>query len=156
MEREKTIFDYIGQVFVIFGGTIVILNVFCLLFGESAQNFSTMFSMGSEGLSVATMMQFLLVSVLITFWRFLFFTDKIVKNLSLVIRTVGMFITVVVTIVLFVILFGWFPIGFWQAWLGFFVSFVISVAASVGISVLKEKAEDEKMAKALARLKEEV
>ncbi len=155
MEKEKTIFDYMGQVFVIFGGTIVILNVFCLLFGESAQNFSTMFSMGSEGLSVATMMQFLLVSVLITFWRFLFFTDKIIKNLSLAIRTVGMFIAVVVTIVLFVILFGWFPVGFWQAWLGFFVSFLISVAASVGVSVLKEKSENEKMTKALERLKED-
>lgn len=155
MEKEKTIFDYMGQVFVIFGGTIVILNVFCLLFGESAQNFSTMFSMGSEGLSVATMIQFLLVSVLITFWRFLFFTDKIIKNLSLAIRTVGMFIAVVVTIVLFVILFGWFPVGFWQAWLGFFVSFLISVAASVGVSVLKEKSENEKMTKALERLKED-
>ncbi len=156
MEREKTIFDYIGQVFVIFGGTIVILNVFCLLFGESAQNFSTMFSMGSDGLSVATMMQFLLVSILITLWRFLFFTDKILKNLSLVIRTTGMFASVVITIVVFVVLFGWFPIGFWQAWLGFFLSFVISVAVSIGVSVLKEKAEDEKMAKALARLKEEL
>lgn len=156
MEREKTIFDYMGQVFIIFGGTIAILNIFCLIFGEDAQSFSTMFALGNSGLSVATMAQFLLVSVCITFWRFLFFTDRILKNLSLPVRTVGMFVAVILTIVAFVFLFSWFPIDYWQAWLGFFLSFIICVGISMAISVLKERTEEERMAKALERLKEEV
>lgn len=156
MEKEKTIFDYISQVFVIFGATVLILNMFCLLFGKDAKELSTLFSLGNQGLSVATMLQFLAMSVFITVWRFLFFTDKVIKNLSLSLRTVGMFTTVVLTIIMFVLLFGWFPLDDWKAWLGFAVSFVISVAMSLGLSTLKEKTEEEKMAKALERLKEEM
>ncbi len=156
MEKEKTIFDYISQVFVIFGATVLILNMFCLLFGKDAKELSTLFSLGNQGLSVATMLQFLAMSVFITIWRFLFFTDKVIKDLSLALRTAGMFTAVVLTIIVFVLLFSWFPLGDWKAWLGFGVSFVISVAISLGLSTLKEKTEEEKMAKALERLKEEM
>ena len=156
MEKEKTIYDYISQVFVIFGATVLILNMFCLLFGKDAKELSTLFSLGDQGLSVATMLQFLAMSVFITVWRFLFFTDKVIKNLSLSLRTAGMFTAVVLTIIVFVLLFSWFPLGDWKAWLGFAVSFVISVAISLGLSTLKEKTEEEKMAKALDRLKEEI
>ena len=156
MEKEKTIFDYISQVFVIFGATVLILNVFCMLFGKDAKEVSALFSLGNQGLSVATMLQFLAMSVFITVWRFLFFTDKVIKNLSLSLRTAGMFTAVVLTIIVFVLLFSWFPLGDWKAWLGFAVSFVISVAISLGLSTLKEKTEEEKMAKALDRFKEEI
>ena len=156
MEKEKTIYDYISQVFVIFGATVLILNMFCLLFGKDAKELSTLFSLGDQGLSVATMLQFLAMSVFITIWRFLFFTDKVIKDLSLALRTAGMFTAVVLTIIVFVLLFSWFPLGDWKAWLGFAVSFVISVAISLGLSTLKEKTEEEKMAKALDRLKEEI
>lgn len=156
MEKEKTIFDYISQVFVIFGATVLILNMFCLLFGKDAKEVSALFSLGNQGLSVATMLQFLAMSVFITIWRFLFFTDQVIKDLSLALRTAGMFTAVVLTIIVFVLLFSWFPLGDWKAWLGFAVSFVISVAISLGLSTLKEKTEEEKMAKALERLKEEI
>lgn len=156
MEKEKTIFDYISQVFVIFGATVLILNMFCLLFGKDAKEVSALFSLGNQGLSVATMLQFLAMSVFITVWRFLFFTDKVIKNLSLSLRTAGMFTAVVLTIIVFVLLFGWFPLDDWKAWLGFGVSFVISVGISLGLSTLKEKTEEEKMARALERLKEEI
>ena len=156
MEKEKTIFDYISQVFVIFGATVLILNVFCLLFGKDAKEVSALFSLGNQGLSVATMLQFLAMSVFITVWRFLFFTDKVIKNLSLSLRTAGMFTAVVLTIIVFVLLFSWFPLGDWKAWLGFGFSFVISVGISLGLSTLKEKTEEEKMARALERLKEDI
>lgn len=156
MEKEKTIFDYISQVFVIFGATVLILNMFCLLFGKDAKEVSALFSLGNQGLSVATMLQFLAMSVFITVWRFLFFTDKVIKNLSLSLRTAGMFTAVVLTIIVFVLLFSWFPLDDWKAWLGFGVSFVISVGISLGLSTLKEKTEEEKMARALERLKEEI
>ena len=156
MEKEKTIFDYISQVFVIFGATVLILNMFCLLFGKDTKELSTLFSLGDQGLSVATMLQFLAMSVFVTVWRFLFFTDKVIRNLSLSLRTAGMFTAVVLTIIVFVLLFGWFPLDDWKAWLGFAVSFVISVAMSLGLSTLKEKTEEEKMAMALERLKEEM
>ena len=73
MEKKRTIFDYLGQVLMIFGITILILNVFCVVFGENAKEISTMFAMGSDGISVSTSFQFLLVSIIVVVLRFLFF-----------------------------------------------------------------------------------
>ena len=73
MEERKTIFDYIGQIFQVFGFSMIVLNIFCLLFGEDASEFSKMFSLGKEGLSVPTMLQFFSVAVWVVFLRFFFF-----------------------------------------------------------------------------------
>ena len=99
MEDRKTLFDYAGQVFIIFGFSIVVLNLFCTLVGEYAQNVSSIYSMGKEGLSTATMMQFLGVSVCITGLRFLFFTDKVIREMSITVRTVSMLLSIIGLIV---------------------------------------------------------
>ena len=52
MEERKTVIDYIEQVMKIFGFSIIMLNIFCILFGESAKEFSTIFALGKEGLRV--------------------------------------------------------------------------------------------------------
>ena len=80
MKRRETIFDFLVQIFMIFGITILCLNVFVVLFGEDAKEYSTMFEMGGRGLTTATMIQFLGVSVVTVLLKFLFFTDKIIKN----------------------------------------------------------------------------
>ena len=59
MEERKTVFDYMGQILMIFGFTILMLLVFSLLFGESAKGYSDLFSFGKEGIGVDTMIQFL-------------------------------------------------------------------------------------------------
>lgn len=155
MEKEKNIFDYIGQVFTIFGGTVLILNLFCVLFGEDAKDVSTMFSLGNRGLSVSIMLQFFGVSVLIVALRFLFFTDKVIKKMSLLGRTIGIFTGVLIIIIASIVLFNWFPVHMWKPWVGFFLSFGVSVGFSTGISLIKEKLENRKMEEALERLKQE-
>ena len=65
MEERKTIFDYLGQVFTIYGISIALMCVFCVLFGDGAKDFSSLFALGKEGLSTATMAQFLVISVCI-------------------------------------------------------------------------------------------
>lgn len=155
METKKTAFDYIGQVFLIFGITILILNVFCILFGESAKDFSTMFALGSAGLSVYTMLQFLGVAVCIVFLRFLFFTDVVIKKMPIVIRTVSMVMAVVIVIVVFIFAFGWFPVDMWQPWVMFLLCFGISFAISMLVTTLKERMENRKMEEALERIKQE-
>lgn len=155
MEERKTIFDYVGTIFSTFGFSVVVLNVFCLLFGEQAQDFSSIFSMGKEGLSTETMMQFLGAAVLMVFLRFLFFTDRIIKNMSVVLRTLCMVLTAIGIVVIFTLRFGWFPVDQWLPWFMFFLSFGICFLVSSLIAVLKEKSENKKMEEALARLKQE-
>lgn len=155
MEAKKTIFDYIGQVFLIYGVTILILNVFCLLFGDSATDVSTMFALGSSGLSVQTMLQFFGVAICIVFLRFLFFTDVIIKKMPVVIRTVSMVTSVVIVIAVFIWAFRWFPVNMWQTWAMFFLCFGVSFAISMAVTTLKERMENRKMEEALARIKRE-
>lgn len=154
MEDRKTIFDYAGQVFITFGFCIVALNLLCILVGEYAQDVSSIYSMGKEGLSTATMMQFFGVSVCITGLRFLLFTDRIIRQMSITSRTVCMLMSIIVMVVLCAAVFGWFPVDMWQSWVGFFVTFGLCFVGSMLIMQLKEKSENRKMEEALRRLKE--
>lgn len=155
MEEKKTIFDYIGQVFLTFGITIGILNIFCLLFGDSAKEISTIFSLGSDGLSVRTTFQFFLASFCIVIAKFIFFTDVFIKKMSIAMRTVCMVSTVLIVLAVFIWICGWFPVNMWQPWLMFFLCFVISFAISMGVTIFKERMENRKMEEALDRLKRE-
>lgn len=153
MEEQKTIFDYLGQVMITFGFSVVVMNVLCLLVGEEAREVSTIYSLGKEGLSVATMLQFLGVAVCITGLRFLFFTDRVIRRMSITMRTVCMLTAIVALIVLCTVLFGWFPVDMWESWAGFLLTFALCFAGSLMVMYLKEKAENRKMEEALQRIK---
>lgn len=154
MEERKTIFDYIGQVFMIFGFTMLILVAFCLLFGESAKGYSTMFSFGKEGIGVETMLQFLLASIFTVTLRWLFFTDTLIKDMTVVFRAVGMVLSEVLIIIVLILIFGWFPAKEWLPWLMFFLSFALCFAVSVTVTVFRERMENKRMEEALERLRE--
>lgn len=154
MEERKTIFDYLGNVMITFGFSIAVMSVLCLLVGEEARDVSTIYSLGNTGLSVTVMMQFLGTSVCITGFRALFFTDHVIRGLSITMRMVGMLSSVVALIALCAVLFGWFPVGMWQAWAAFFLTFALCFAGSLAVTYLKEKAENRKMEEALGRIKD--
>ncbi len=154
MDQEKSIFDYLTQVLTIFGFSILALNLFCLAIGDSAQRLSTMFAMGSQGLTVETMLQYLCISALSVGMRFFFFTDRWIKNMTVPLRTVCMLVAVLLITVAFIIRFGWFPADMWQNWVMFFVCFFVSFICSYLVMLQKEKAENRKLKDALERLKE--
>ena len=154
MEKKKTILDYIGQIFQVFGFSIICLNIFCILFGESAKTYSTMFFYGNGGLSVETMLQFLVIAIIIVALRFIFFTDTIIKKASVKMRVVCMFALIILIMALCIWQFGWFPIDMWKCWLMFFLCFGISATVSVIVSGVRESSENKKMEEALKRFKE--
>lgn len=154
MDEKRTIFDYLGQVLTVFGFAILVLNVFCLIFGNSAKDSSSIFSLGGQGISVTTVFQFLVVSVLVVGLRFLFFTDVVIRKMPLWVRTVCMLTTVVGVMAVFAAAFRWFPIHWWQPWAMFFICFGISFLGSCFVMRAKEKAENRQMEEALKRLKE--
>lgn len=155
MEEKKTIFDYAEQVFGIFGFSIVILNVFCRLFGEEAKDISSIFSMGKEGLSLAVMVQFFSAAVWIVLMRFLFFTDAIIKNMRIAARSVGMVVSVLIIMVVHIVIFDWFPVDNWLPWVMFFGCFGICFVISLFLSMFREWTENRKMEDALNRLKQQ-
>lgn len=153
MKERKTWMDYVEQVLKIFGFSIIILNIFCLLFGEDAEEISSIFSMGKAGLSIGTMMQFLLAAAWIVLMRFLFFTDIFVKDMRVLFRTFGMIVSSLVMMVFCIWAFRWFPIDDWLPWTMFFLCFGVCFVISLVLTVVKERMENRKMEEALKKLK---
>ena len=149
MNQKNSIFGFLNHVLVIFGITVVCLMVFVALFGEEAEGVSTIFGLGDQGITISTLLQYLLLSVLITALRLLYFTDKFMKKASIALRTVLMFVSIIIAIAVFAAVFGWFPVHMWQAWLAFFVCFAVSAGISTAVSVIKEKSDNEKLQAAL-------
>lgn len=155
MNHKPTILDYLSQVFMIFGITIFLLNIFCLIFGESAKDFSAIFSLGSSGLGVKTALQFLLAIAITIVFRFTFMTDILIEKMSMTARIIAMFTAAFLNIVIFILLCHWFPVNNPTAWAMFLISFIVSCTVSTIISVCKEKYENRQLSEALQKLKEE-
>lgn len=155
MEERKTIFDYMGQILCMFGITMVCMMFFVKLFGESAKGYSTFFSLGKAGLPIEVMAEFLALSVLIVAMQYLFFSDRVIKKMSVILRTVCMVLGILACMAVFILLFGWFPVNMWQAWLLFLLCFAVSFTASMAVNVVRTRIENRKLAEGLERLKEE-
>lgn len=155
MDKKFSILEFCSQVFTIYGITIVLLNIFCILFGTSAQEFSTIFSMGNQGLGVATSFQFLLAVLAITILRFIFMTDILIIKMPTAARIAAMFAGTFVIILVFIIVFDWFPADLPMAWIMFLICFVVCCTAGTMISLIAEKQENRKLEEALKRYKEE-
>lgn len=155
MIKKSTIFDYLTQIMIIWGISVLSLCLFCSLFGEVAKQYSSMFQLGKTGVAVVTLMQYLLSSVIITSLRWLIFTDILIKRVSIVIRTVVMFVCVILLTGIFAAIFRWFPIDDIKSWIMFFVCFFVCSCISVVVSAIKEKSDNKKMQEALEHLKGE-
>ncbi len=155
MEDRKHFTVYFGQVFTIFGITLLVIAVICSVVGEEAQEYSTMFAMGSRAVPLDTVFQYLLSSACIVFLRFIFFSDIWLKKTGVAKRTVSMCASVIILIGVFAWLFGWFPVDDLKCWISFLVSFGICFAVSAVGSVWKERAENQRLACGLENLKEE-
>ena len=155
MIKKSTIFDYLTQFMIIWGISVLRLCLFCSLFGEVAKQYSSMFQLGKTGVAVVTLMQYLLSSVIITSLRWLIFTDILIKRVSIVIRTVVMFVCVILLTGIFAAIFQWFPIDDIKSWIMFFVCFFVCSCISVVVSAIKEKSDNKKMQEALEHLKGE-
>lgn len=154
MDKKFSILEFCSQVFIIYGITIVLLNIFCILFGESAQEYSTIFFMGSHGLSVATSFQFLLAILAITILRFIFMTDILIIKMPTAARIAAMFAGTFAIILVFIIVFDWFPTDLPMAWIMFLICFVVCCTGGTMISIIAEKQENRKLEEALKRCKE--
>ena len=150
MDKSKTVFDYISEAFMIFGFTVAVNTLLSACLGDIAKDAGTLYVLGKTGLSVSSLAQFLLLSVLIVLFRILFLTDLVIRKKGIVFRNVAMVSCVLILIVIFVFVFEWFPADMPLAWVSFAVCFVLSLL----VSSYKEKLENKKMAEALEKIKQ--
>lgn len=155
MIKKDTIFDFMINVMVVFAIAILSICFFTFLFGEEAEGISTLFALGEKGIPLSTVVQFLALAFMITMMQWIFFTDKIIKTLSLTLRIIFMFVMIIIMIAVFAAVFQWFPVNRIKPWIMFFICFAIYATVSVIISSLKEKKENEKLQEALELLNQE-
>ena len=153
MIKKDTIFDFMTNVMMIFGVSVMCLLLFTFLFGEDAKAVSTIFALGNKGIALQTLLQFFVSSFLITVLEWMFFTDKIFKKMSLTVRFVLTFISIVILIAVFATIFRWFPVNMVLPWVMFLICFAVCATVSVVLSVLKEKRDNAKLQNALELLK---
>ncbi|NLZ70257.1 MAG: hypothetical protein GX907_02865 [Clostridiaceae bacterium] len=149
MEKQKTFFNYIADVFVIYGVIVFVYALLSLIIGDYISDYSSLFRLGSGGLSIATLLQLLLLAIIINIVKITFLTDRWIKNAPIFLRNLLFFLTIFGATAVLIVLFDWFPIHNWKAWVGFFLSYTISTIVSTLITRLKERAENNKMQAAL-------
>ncbi len=155
MENRPTILKFLQRVFVIYGITTLILNIFTLIFGDAAKEMSTIFSFGNGALGVKTAMQFLLAVFILVLIETLFTTDIFIKKMKNPMRICLVFVSIFVVISLFIVIFGWIPTNMALPWIMFIICFAISSAVSTIITAYSEKQENKKLDEALKRFKGE-
>ncbi len=155
MIKKKTIYDFMMNVMVVFAISIISICLFTFLFGKEAEGVSSMFALEEKGIPLSTVVQFFVLAFMITTMRWIFFTDKIIKTLSLTLRIIFMFVMVIIMIAVFAAIFQWFPVNMVKPWIMFFICFAVCATVSVIISSFKEKKENEKLQEALELLKRE-
>ena len=154
MDKRSTLFDYLTQIFLGFGISVGILEALAVLFGDKLADFSSMFSLGSKGISAATAFQFLSVIFIIVTLRFIFMTDILIKELTLTTRMILFFSGAFAVTVLFILIFGWFPANDPLSWLMFVISITVKSVVSTMISSAAEKQENKQLEEALRKIKE--
>ena len=149
MEEKKTVFNFIRQAFATYGIIVLVFVVFNILLGDVAGDYSALFALGKDGMSIPVLLELLLLAIMITFAQVLFLTDKWIENMSMIIRYVLFFGTVMIVMIVMIIVFNWFPIGDMYAWGGFVISYTVSMITSALLTRLKERTENSKMQEAL-------
>lgn len=155
MIKKDTIFDFMINVMVVFAISVISICIFTFLFGEDAKGVSSVFSLGEKGIPLSTVIQFLVLAFMIMMLRWIFFTDRLIKTLSMTFRIILMFITVIIMIAIFAAIFQWFPVNMIKPWIMFYICFAVYSTISIIISGLKEKKDNEKLQEALDTLKQE-
>ena len=155
MIKKNSIFDYAVHTMVIWGISILSICLFGALFGESAKELSTLFQLGSRGISLETLMQFLVLAIVITGMRWLFFTDSLIKRMTVLFRSIWMLTGVIVSVGVFAAIWRWFPVNQVLPWIMFIVCFLVCACISIIVSMLKERSDNRRMQDALERLKSE-
>lgn len=139
---------------IVFGFSLLMLNLFCLAFGDSAKGISALFALGSKGIPVSIAFQFLCLSAAIIFLRFLFFTDAVIPKMPIWLRSVLMLTLTTAAISAFIIFFHWFPVNMWQPWCMFLLCFALSFLGSLFVVTCKERLENKKMEEALKKIQQ--
>lgn len=148
-------YSFLSQVLMLFAGDVIFLLISAYLVGDEAKEISTLYQFGSRGLAISTLLQFLLSSVVIIFFKILFFSNRFFKKMMVLWRTIFLLFSDLVIVIIFILVFHWFPINEPRAWIGFFLCFGSCFVISSAFMIIRTRIEDKKYQKLLSIYKNE-
>ncbi len=156
MRRKEYIVDFINHMFMIFSILVISLSICSLIIGGKIKDYSSLFEMGHQGLSIETIFQILLSSFIITAFRGLIYSELIKNTVSRTKRASILAFFIFVLIVVFVHQFRWFPKDAILVWILFALSFIMSTMLGIYLTFLSEKKYNRNMTKALEQLQKRI
>lgn len=147
-------YKFAAQVMIIFAVEILVIAIAGALWGEESMDFSNLYQLGGKGIANTTILQLFMCSIVLNLVQSISMSAKIFQNVMMLWRTGIMVVLSVLVILIFVICFGWFPLDFWPAWVGFFISFGLCFLGSTILMVIKTKLEQKKYDRLLKVYKE--
>jgi len=147
--RNHTRYNFISQVLILFAVDVIFLMIISYFFGEGAKHISKLYELGSKGLSTSTLLQFLLSSVVVIFFKTLFLSDRYFKKMLALWRTILMLFFILTSIIGFIVVFDWFPLNNVEGWTGFIICFVVGFFGSISFMIVKTRVSSKKYDKLL-------
>lgn len=151
--RMLDIFGFISKMLIIFSFSILFDSVLGFFFGGEGSEYSSLFSLGNRGMAYPTIFQLLASSFLIQLLILLFMSEKIIKKMLLLWRTVLLLLSIFIVVSVFIICFKWFPIDSFLGWLCFILSYGVCFTAGTLTMVVKTKLESKRYEESLAKYK---
>lgn len=155
MEKQFTIFDFLGEALILFSITILFVTGSSYLFGKEAVGLSSLFQLERKGIALPTILQLLVFSILLEASKILWFSQRLFQALHSGIRMVGMLGSIVLLVFCYAVNFHWFPVDEVYAWVWFGGSLIICVSGTFVTLVVKKKLENKKLEEGMRRYRKE-
>lgn len=149
-----SVYKFCTHTFIIFSVTILTISLLALVVGESAKELSTLFALGSKGLAFSTIAQLFGMSLIITILNEFILESKWLEKTMALWRIIIMLTAIVITVICFILMFGWFPIDNVYAWIGFALSFGSGFGISTAVMTIKTKMENQKYERSFLEYKQ--
>lgn len=147
---KSVVVEFFKQVLITFAAAVIAVSIVGWFVGDTTKEVGGLLSLGRDGLSYSSLFQIFIFSLTSAGIKILLFSNFLAKRMLLLWRTSLMFLSSFIAAVLLSVLFRWFPIGSWQAWLGFFISITVCFAIGILFMAIKTKLEDQKYSKLLS------
>ena len=148
---KKTVCYFARQIFSAFGSGIAASAIVCHFVGNMAEDVTPLFSLGSKGLPLSTMLQLFLLTIVLTFIQEAFMTDRWIKDMSILKRKLCFFFLVMVVILGSVYIWEWFPRDHTKALLAYSITYAVFLGMVTLVTRIKEVTENNNLQEALER-----
>jgi hypothetical protein len=132
-------YNFLAQTLILYAVNILLLLIITYLFGDGAKEISPLYKLGSKGLPISTLLQFLLSSSILIAVKTIFYSERIFRRMMALWRIVLMLLSMLISMVIFIIIFDWFPMNNIHAWGGFLLCFGGGIVSGILYMILKTK-----------------